>query len=86
MYLVYVSDQTIPIFFENFVDYDIVCFTEAKIDESDIVLFPGFTAFYQPKKQTFLRKSGGVVVYVKDSLAKFVSEIVRIRLCTLAVF
>lgn len=64
-----------PDFFENFVDYDIVCFTEAKIDETDIILFPGFTAFYQPRKQKFLRKSGGIVVYVKDSLAKFVSKI-----------
>ena len=64
-----------PDFFENFVDYDIVCFTEAKIDESDIILFPGFTAFYQPRKQKFLRKSGGIVVYVKNSLAKFVSKI-----------
>lgn len=52
-----------------------MCLTEAKIDESDLIPFPGYEAFYQPRKQRFTRKSGGIVVYVKDRLVKFVTNV-----------
>ena len=64
-----------PDFFEKFENFDIVCFLEAKIDTTDIIPFPGFTAFQQPRKQTFIRRSGGIIVYVKDDLAKYVTKI-----------
>ena len=64
-----------PDFFEHFAKFDIVCFTEVKIDETDEIVFPGYTAFKQPRKQSFIRRSGGITAYVKDNLAKYVTEL-----------
>ena len=52
-----------------------MCFTEVKIDETDEIVFPGYTAFKQPRKQSFIRRSGGITAYVKDNLAKYVTDL-----------
>ena len=55
--------------------YDLVCFTESKIDNTDIISFPGYTSFTQPRKQRFCRKSGGISVYSKITFSKYIKQI-----------
>ena len=55
--------------------YDLVCFTESKIDNTDIISFPGYTCFTQPRKQRFCRKYGGISVYSKITYSKYIKLI-----------
>ena len=41
----------------------------AKIDSTDIIPFPVFTAIQQPRKQTNTRRSDVIVVYVNDDFS-----------------
>ena len=71
----YERGPIITILFEHFAKFDIVCFTEVKINETDEIVFPVYTAFKQPRKQSFIRRSGGITAYVKYNLAKYVTEL-----------
>ena len=64
-----------PEFVSFFNTYDILCFVETKLDDADVVSLPGFICISQPRKQTFLRKSGGIAFCVKENLAKYVKQI-----------
>ena len=55
--------------------YDILCVTETKTDTSDIISFPNYTYFSQCRKQPFVRKSGGIGIFIKDELANYVTII-----------
>ena len=47
--------------FISFVNqYDVVCLAETKLDETDVVLLDGYTFISQPRRQEYLRKSGGI--------------------------
>ena len=52
--------------------YDLVCFTESKIRNIDIISFPGYTSLTQPRKQRFCRKSGGISVYSKRKFSRYI--------------
>ena len=60
-----------PDFVELVNEYDILCFSETKTDETDIITFPGFCLFTQPRKQRYLRKSGGISIYFKEGISKY---------------
>ena len=60
-----------PEFFEFMLRFDLLCFNETKIDEIDVISFPGYDSIHQPRKQPFLRKSGGISIYFKDEFSRF---------------
>ena len=55
--------------------YDLFCVTESKLDCYDTVDMFGYTFLHQPRRQKFTQKSGGIGVFVKSSLSKFVSVV-----------
>ena len=62
--------------FISFVNqYDVVCLAETKLDETDVVLLDGYTFISQPRKQKYLRKSGGIGFFVRNNLSKHVKTI-----------
>lgn len=52
-----------------------ICFSESKIDQTDVISFPGYGSFMQPRKQNFLRKSGGISIYFKENLSKYITKV-----------
>ena len=64
-----------PDFTEFVNNYDLMCFSGAKIDAADIISFPGYCCYDQPRKQTYSRKSGGISVYFKENVSKHISKI-----------
>lgn len=55
--------------------FDLICFSEAKIDVTDVISFPGYCNIAQPRKQKFLRKSGGISVYFKNKWENYIRQI-----------
>ena len=55
-----------PDFIDMVESFDLICFSESKIDDTDVISFPGYCNIAQPRKQKFLRKSGGISVYFKN--------------------
>lgn len=64
-----------PEFFEFMQQFDLLCFDETKIDETDVISFPGYDSIHQPCKQPFLKKSGGISIYFKDEFSRFIRKI-----------
>ena len=52
-----------------------MCFVETKLDDTDIISLPDFQYISQPRKQAFLRRSGGIAFCFKEHLAKFVKHL-----------
>ena len=48
--------------------YDIVCIQESKLDIFDIIDVPEFTFFSKPRKEKYLRKSGGLAYFIKNTI------------------
>ena len=69
------SKLATPEFIETLNNYDIVCLTETKTDKADIIDIPNFQVFYKHRSELSFRKSGGIVVYIRNTLAKFCSII-----------
>ena len=56
--------------FDYFVkSHDIVCISESKLSNTDIVNIQGYTSFYKNRKK-YRRKSGGILLLVKDCYVK----------------
>ena len=55
--------------------FDLICFTESKIDATDVISFSGYNSISQPRKQKCRRKSGGISVYFKDYLSKHIRKL-----------
>ena len=55
--------------------YDLLIFSESKISEIDIISFSGYCSLSQPRKQTHIRRSGGISVYFKEELSKSINKI-----------
>ena len=64
-----------PEFLEFVQRFDLLCFSESKIDETDVISFPGYDSIDQPRKQPFLRKSGRISIYFKDEFSRFITKI-----------
>ena len=55
--------------------YDLLIFSESKISEIDIISFSGYCSLSQPRKQTHIRRSGGISVYFKEEVSKSINKI-----------
>jgi hypothetical protein len=64
-----------PDFVELISKYDVFCCTECKIISYDELCIDNYTFLKQPRKQAFLRRSGGLGFFVKDELLKYVEVI-----------
>lgn len=49
--------------------------SETKTDETDIISIDGYSYNSKPRRQKYVRKSGGLGVFVKDELNKYVDII-----------
>lgn len=56
-------------------DYDIFCVCETKLDRYDSIDVPGYVFFSQCRKQKFIRKSGGIGIFVKQTLSPYITLI-----------
>ena len=65
--------------YPEFVDlikrYDISCALETKLDSTDIITLQGYQFINCPRKQSFIRKSGGIGFFIKDELYNFTSHV-----------
>lgn len=52
-----------------------ICLTETKLDDFDNISIPGFTYLYQNRKQRYLRKSGGIGVFLRNGLSSLFERI-----------
>ena len=48
--------------------YNVFCVQETKLDNVDVVSMPNYTFLPQTRKQKFVRRSGGICVFVKNEL------------------
>ena len=62
-----------PDFFYLVAKYDIFCVSETKLDNFDIIDIPCFDFVSQVRKQKYLRKSGGIGVFINKSISKQVT-------------
>ena len=53
--------------------YDLFCVCETKLDKYDVINLPGYDFISQCRKQKYICKSGGIGVFVKQSLSVYVS-------------
>ena len=56
-------------------EHDIFCVSETKIDKYDIITLESYTFLSQWRKQSYLRKSGGIGVFIKDEIFPYVTAI-----------
>ena len=68
-----------PEFIDFVKNYDLVCFSESKIDATDIISFPGYCCYDQPRKQKYIRRSGGISVYFDEKLVNYISKIDTVK-------
>ena len=59
-----------PEFVELLNQYDVLCVSETKLDNADVISVQGYTFYSQPRKQKYIRKSGGLGFFVRDNLTK----------------
>ena len=64
-----------PEFIEFIQENDISCLTETKTDKADVIDIENFHAFCKHRTSLSYRKSGGIVVYVRDIYSKYVTII-----------
>ena len=62
-----------PDFTEIIEQFDIFCVMETKLDDLGIIDINGYDFLSQPRKQNYVRKSGGLGVFFKHSLTPYVS-------------
>ena len=62
----------VPEFCSLIENFDIFCVNETKLDPIDIINVEGYNFLSQCRKQTYRRKSGGLGVFVKQSLGPYV--------------
>ena len=61
-----------PDFLSLISNHDIITISESKLDDTDAVDVPGYVAFYK-NRGNFRRKSGGVLLLIKEELAQYVT-------------
>ena len=55
--------------------FDLFCITETKCDKYDIISVPNYVYLSKPRKQKYIRKSGGIGLLVKQNISKDVDII-----------
>lgn len=68
-----------PDFLELINEHDIVYLTETKTDCADVIDVENYTVISKHRSNISTHKSGGIVVYVRNTLSKFVSLITNGR-------
>ena len=69
-----VSKLKNPDFVEFITAYDIICLTETKLDQYDEVdILEGFTLLSTVNREFCKAKSGGICIFVRENLCKYVS-------------
>ena len=48
-------------------NFDFFCVTETKLDHNDVISVPGYSFISQIRKQKFIRRSGGIAVFYKNT-------------------
>ena len=62
--------------FLNFVcNYDILCFTETKTDNTDVIDIPGYIVLMKNRFDVAKVKSGGLILAVKENLIEYIDII-----------
>lgn len=65
--------------YPDFCDYvrqfDILCFSETKTDNTYVISIKGYECFMQSRKQKYHRKSGGICLLVKDEYSKYIKVV-----------
>jgi len=61
-----------PDFLQCINNYDVFCICESKLDKHDIIDVQGYTYLSLLRNQTVKRKSGGIGIFVKNTLAPYV--------------
>ena len=64
-----------PEFQDLLKSYDLFFVSESKLDQYDVISVDGFTFKHKPRQQTYIRRSGGVGIFVHNELDKFVQTI-----------
>ena len=64
-----------PEFSDLIKQFDIFCVSESKLDKYDDISLEGYTFLSQYRKQHFLRKSGGIGVFIKNDIFPYVTSI-----------
>ena len=64
-----------PEFCELIKGFDFFCVSESKIDKYDIISLDGYNYISQCRKQPYIRKSGGIGVFVKSEIYPYVTVI-----------
>ena len=62
-----------PEFIELINDYDVLCVCDTHLDNADLVDIENYTFFSKNRSQSYKRKSGGIGIYVKNTLVKYFS-------------
>jgi len=57
-----------PDFYELVNKYDLFFVVETKLDANDVISLPNFKFINKPRKQPFIRKSGGLGIFIRDLL------------------
>jgi len=65
----------IPEFTELINKYDVFVCSECKLDNLDVINVNGYSFLSQPRKQQYLRKSGGVGFFIKNSINNLIEII-----------
>ena len=55
--------------------YDLFFVSESKLDQNDVISVDGFTFKHKPRQQKYIRRSGGVGIFVRNELDKFVQTV-----------
>ena len=61
-----------PDFLHLIENYNVVALSETKLDDLDKICIPGYTLFFK-NRQKFKRKSGGILLCIKNTLTDFVT-------------
>lgn len=62
-------------FVEFLSSFDVICLTETKTDDTDVLQIPGFSVFLKNRCRLSKVRSGGIALLIRDSLVKYVTVI-----------
>lgn len=64
---------TVPEFLEFVKSFDILGIQESKLDDTYDIDIPGYRIFYNNRDKLMSRRSGGIALFVKNDLVKYVT-------------
>ena len=64
-----------PDFCSYIQNFDSLCCSETKTDDIDIISIDGYECFIQSRKQRYIRRSGGICIFIKKALYRFLKVI-----------